>query len=108
MSGKRFPRVDRRPLGRIVDIWKRFALVLAYMKRRGRSGGRPFAPDTTQMRWRLDGMVRTVPYSDRRSVVFVTAVLLAFVVLGGASGYVIRAIRVPVASSTFCVAGDRP
>src|SRR5713101_7851838 len=60
------------------------------------------------MRWRLDGMVRTVPYSDRRSVVLVTAVLLAIFVLGGASGYVIRAISVPIAASTLRVAGDRP
>ena len=53
-------------------------------------------------------MVRTVPYSDRRSVVLVTSVLLAIFVLGGASGYVIRAISVPIAASTLRVAGDRP
>ena len=53
-------------------------------------------------------MVREFPDSDRRSVVFVAALLLVMFVLGGASGYVVRAISVPIAASTQRVAGDRP
>jgi hypothetical protein len=53
-------------------------------------------------------MVRPVPDSDRRSVVLVPAFLLAMFVLGGASGYVVRAFSVPIAASTPRVAVDRP
>ena len=53
-------------------------------------------------------MVREFPDSDRRSVVLVIAMLLAIFVLGGASGYVVRAISVPIAASNLRVAVDRP
>jgi hypothetical protein len=53
-------------------------------------------------------MVRAVPDSDRRSVVLVAALLLAMFMLGGASGYVVRAISVPIVASTLRVAVDRP